>query len=226
MARKNTYACTACKKTFSRKYNAERHNKIVHDEMAIVYNKETDWRSNIKKPYVVSPNLKDQTIKSISSSTSPKSSLSTPKIDKDYPNNPTSNQNFNKRLKDLYKDELDLDINENKDDEFVLKIIGKISPYIDTLDNLLSSRYPDNNIRINILSFTLFSSLTTSNPINFIKEQINFFRSVIAMRRAVTLASHYYNVEPKQARENLKELVLSAPYSKNKFQQQNKDRYF
>jgi len=48
MARKVTYACTACKKTFSRKFNAGRHNKIVHEEMAIIYNKESNWISNTK----------------------------------------------------------------------------------------------------------------------------------------------------------------------------------
>jgi hypothetical protein len=35
--------------TFSRKFNAQRHNKIVHGEMAMVYDNETDWKSSIKK---------------------------------------------------------------------------------------------------------------------------------------------------------------------------------
>jgi hypothetical protein len=212
MARKNTYACTSCKKTFSRKFNAERHNKIVHEEMAMVYNKETDWKSNIKKSSLKSSTIIDHTIKSTSSSPS---SL---KPDKDIDNlNPK--QTYNNNLKDLYKDDLYLDNSENKDDQLVFKIIGKMAPYIDTLDSLLLSKYPDNNDRIKILSSILITSLTTSNPIKFIKEQINFLHSLIAMKKSMYLISHYYNIKPKQARETLKGLVLSAPYSKNKFQQ-------
>ena len=119
----------------------------------------------------------------------------------------------------MYKDDLYLDNSENKDDQLVFKIIGKISPYIDTLDSLLLSRYPDNNDRIKILSSILTTSLTTSNPIKFIKEQINFLHSLIAMKKSISLISYYYNIEPTQARETIKGLVLSAPYSKNKFQQ-------
>jgi hypothetical protein len=212
MVRKNTYACTSCKKTFSRKYNAERHNKIVHEEMAMVYNKETDWKSNIKKSSLKSSNTIDHTIKSTSSSPS---SL---KPDKDI-DNLIPKQTYNNNLKDLYKDDLYLDNSENKDDQLVFKIIGKISPYIDTLDSLLLSRYPDNNDRIKILSSILTTSLTTSNPIKFIKEQINFLHSLIAMKKSISLISYYYNIEPTQARETIKGLVLSAPYSKNKLLQ-------
>ena len=201
MVRKNIYACTSCKKTFSRKFNAERHNKIVHEEMAMVYNKENDWKSNIKKSPLKSSNTIDRIIKSTSLS---HSSL---KPDKDI-DNLIPKQTYNNNLKDLYKD-----------DQLVFKIIGKMAPYIDTFDSLLLSRYSDNNDRIKILSSILTTSLTTSNPIKFIKEQINFLHSLIAMKKSISLISHYYNIEPKQARETLKGLVLSAPYSKNKFQQ-------
>ena len=214
MVRKNAYACTSCKKTFSRKFNAERHNKIVHEEMAMVYNKETDWKSNIKKSSLNSSNTIDHKLKSTSSS---RSSL---KPDKDI-DNFIPKQTYNNNLKDLYKDDLYLDNSENKDDQLVFKIIGKMAPYIDTLDSLLLSRYQDNNDGIKILSSLLITSLTTSNPVKFIKEQINFFRSLIAMKKSISLISYYYNIEPKQARETLKGLVLSAPYSKNKFQKQN-----
>ena len=212
MVRKNIYACTSCKKTFSRKFNAERHNKVVHEEMAMVYNKENDWKSNIKKSPLKSSNTIDRIIKS------PSLSHSSLKPDKNI-DNLIPKQTYNNNLKDLYKDDQYLDNSENKDDELVFKIIGKMAPYIDTLDSLLLSRYSDNNDRIKILSSILTTSLTTSNPIKFIKEQINFLHSLIAMKKSISLISHYYNIEPKQARETLKGLVLSAPYSKNKFQQ-------
>jgi hypothetical protein len=43
------YGCTMCKKTFPRRYNADRHNLQIHNEMAIVYNKDTGWRSDMTK---------------------------------------------------------------------------------------------------------------------------------------------------------------------------------
>src|SRR3954465_15139971 len=46
---KAIYKCTNCEQTFSRKWNAERHNAQIHDEMAIVYNKESKWRSHTGK---------------------------------------------------------------------------------------------------------------------------------------------------------------------------------
>ena len=46
---KALYRCTNCEQTFSRKWNAERHNTQKHDEMAIVYNKESKWRSHTGK---------------------------------------------------------------------------------------------------------------------------------------------------------------------------------
>ena len=101
----------------------------MHEEMTIIYNKEMDWKSNIKK-HIRSFNTIGQTIK-------PTSSPSTLKIDKSI-DNPISKQTYNNNLKDLYKDDyINIDINENKNDQLAFKIIRKISPYIDTLDYLL-----------------------------------------------------------------------------------------
>ena len=64
----------------------------------------------------------------------------------------------------MYKDDLGLIINENEVNQIVFNTIGKISPYIDTLDSLLLSRPMDNKDRIGILSSILISSLSSSNP--------------------------------------------------------------
>src|SRR6476619_4897941 len=103
MVRKNIYACTSCKKTFSRKFNAERHNKVVHEEMAMVYNKENDWKSNIKKSPLKSSNTIDRIIKS------PSLSHSSLKPDKNI-DNLIPKQTYNNNLKDLYKDDQYQDI--------------------------------------------------------------------------------------------------------------------
>jgi hypothetical protein len=38
-----------CKHTFTKKWNADRHNLTIHDKMAIVYNKETGKISDKRK---------------------------------------------------------------------------------------------------------------------------------------------------------------------------------
>jgi hypothetical protein len=43
------YVCTNYKRKFSRKYDAERHNIAIHNEMAVIYNKKTGWISNKRK---------------------------------------------------------------------------------------------------------------------------------------------------------------------------------
>jgi hypothetical protein len=57
-------------------------------------------------------------------------------------------------------------------------------------------------------------SLTSSDPFAFIKEQIDFYHSLIAMIRAILLISHYYKFESVKAKETLRALVLNSPYIK------------
>ena len=42
------YWCSQCKKKFSRKWNALRHNDTIHHGLAIIYNKLGDWISKTK----------------------------------------------------------------------------------------------------------------------------------------------------------------------------------
>ena len=37
----SNYACNSCKKNFSRKWNALRHNEQIHHGLAIIFNKKT-----------------------------------------------------------------------------------------------------------------------------------------------------------------------------------------
>ena len=64
MMGREVYRCTGCKKNFGRRYNAERHNKQVHDEMAVVYGNETNRVSDKgtttnKKASIAGPNSMD-----------------------------------------------------------------------------------------------------------------------------------------------------------------------
>ncbi|MGN6346075.1 MAG: hypothetical protein ACTHME_00070 [Candidatus Nitrosocosmicus sp.] len=99
----------------------------------------------------------------------------------------------------------------------VLKIIGKLSPYVDTFDSLLLSMGMRSQERNRFLGELIISSLVIMDPFAFIKEQIEFYRSIISMRRAISLTSRYYNIQPAKARETLKNFVLNSLFIKNKF---------
>ena len=52
---KESYICSSCKQTFTRKFNGERHNNIVHNGIAVIFNKKTGRMSN-KRDLVTSSN--------------------------------------------------------------------------------------------------------------------------------------------------------------------------
>jgi hypothetical protein len=203
--KRTTYSCTLCKLTFSRKFNAERHNNKIHEGLAVIFNKETGWKSDKRKLDQVSSPAATSTTSSFVTSESIKDSM-----------NEFLNKNYN-NLSDLYMKNQKLEVNndiDNENEQMVLKIIGKLSPFIDKLDSLLLSGSVGVEERNQILAELIISSLASSDPFAFIKEQIDFFQSLIAMRRAILLISHYYKFKPVKAKETLKALVLNSPYIK------------
>jgi hypothetical protein len=176
MARK-IFECTNCKKTFSRKYNADRHNIAIHNEMAVIYNKETDWVSNKRKINVPSSST-------ISLESDNNNSTKIPK-----PNN-TNLNDFEYR--DPYSKIA------KTDEEKVYKIFEKISPLIDELDTLLISTYIQNINRTQILASVIISSLTSQNPVKFIKKHINFYRSFIRIKKASGFVALTQNIPLEQ----------------------------
>jgi hypothetical protein len=203
MARK-IYECTNCKKTFTRRANAERHNIAIHNEMAVIYNKETDWISNKRKINMPSPSS---------------SSSSTISLDMNSNNNNTTNirKPNNTNLKDFeYRDPYSKIA--KTDEEKVFKIFEKISsPLIDELDTLLITTYIQNLNKTQILVSVIISSLTSQNPVKFIKDQINFYRTFIGIKKASGFVALSHNIPLDQAQLLLKSIILAAPYSKNKF---------
>jgi hypothetical protein len=149
MARK-IFECTNCKKTFSRKYNADSHNISIHNEMAVIYNKDADWISNKRK---------------INVSSSPTISLDTDNHNTTTTKIPKSN---NTNLNDFeYRDPYSKIA--KTDEEKVYKIFEKISPLIDELDTLLISTYIQNINRTQILASVIISSLTSQNRLIYKK---------------------------------------------------------
>jgi hypothetical protein len=200
---KEPYICTTCNRTFSRKNNAERHNSSLHDEMAIIFNKDTGWRSDKAKENKSSFSLSFSSSKSPTDATTHNDTIPSSQVP--YPSN----------LEDLKVGITDPEIDINTADEKFFEIFEKISPLIDELDILLSE-YKYHEERINILSDGIILALMSPNPVRSLKDLINLQRLYKGITKASGFVSISKNITPAQALSMLKAMVLSAPYSKNK----------
>src|SRR4029078_10862585 len=81
---KKTYGCTDCNKTFSRKYNAERHNETIHNQMAKIYKKETGWKLNNKQKTNINSQMQQDSLLVTPSNTT---TTTTSDIEKENNNN-------------------------------------------------------------------------------------------------------------------------------------------
>jgi hypothetical protein len=192
---KNAYACTGCKKTFGRKYNAERHNIRIHNEMAVIYNKETGWVSNKRK---TNENLQHDFSSSSPppSSTSPpqsSSTLSTPfsstttaTSSSDIDNKKTVSKPYQDFLKDFNFENHNSETNDIIDIEKIFKIFEKISPLIDDFDTQLTA-YKIPEERIKILSESIIFALSSSNPVRSLKDIIKSHHSIKGIKKRLDL---------------------------------------
>ena len=199
---KEPYVCTTCNRTFSRKNNAERHNRSLHDEMAVIFNKDTGWRSDKTKENKSSFTLSLSSSKTPTDATTHNDTIPSSRVP--YPNN----------LEDLNIGITDPEIDIKIDDEKFFEIFGKISPLIDELDTLLSE-YKSHEERINILSDGIILALMSPNPIRSLKDTINLHRLYKGVTKASGFVALSKNIPPAKAQLMLKAMVLSAPYSKN-----------
>jgi hypothetical protein len=188
---RDLYSCTGCKKTFGRRYNAERHNKKVHDEMAVVYDNKTNLASDKgkmanKKTLIAGPNSIDigEQAKRFKIN-SLKTTYSASSTDKD-----------------------------NDDEKKISKVFEKMLPLIEELDSLLSDVQVEK--RIDTVGQIIMSSLMTSNPFKAMRDAINLRNSIKGMEKASYFVATSSKITQVQAQELLRSTVLNAPYFKNK----------
>jgi len=185
------YSCTGCKKTFGRRYNAERHNKKVHDEMAVVYDNKTNLASDKgkmanKKTLIAGPNSIDI--------------------------GEQANRFKINSLKTTYS-ESSTD-KDNDDEKKISKVFEKMLPLIEELDNLLSDVQVEK--RIDTVGQIIMSSLNTSNPFKAMRDAINFHNSIKGMKKASYFVAASRKISPGQAHELLRLTILNSPYFVNK----------
>jgi hypothetical protein len=189
---RDLYSCTGCNKIFSRRYNAERHNKQVHDEMAVVYDNTTNRVSDkgtmaIKRASVAGSSSMDigDKAKDSFNANSLKTTYSESSTDKD-----------------------------NDEEEKILKVLGKMLPLIGELDSLLADVPAEK--RIDTVGQIIMSSLMSSNPFKAMRDAINLHNSIKGMKKASYFVAESRKITPGQAQELLRLTILNAPYFKNK----------
>jgi len=210
---KKTYGCTDCNKTFSRKYNAERHNETIHNQMAKIYNKETGWKLNNKKTNINSQVQQDSLLLTPSNTTT-----TTSDIENENNINAISNP-MSEPVKDF--DLLDslTSVYNIKEIKGTFKILSKMLPFMDEMDSLLLTFNPKN--RINILSNIIITSLTSPNPVRALKDYINFYRIIIGIEKASTIVSASQGIPKDAAKIFLKSCINTSEYSKINFNNSN-----
>ncbi len=196
------YVCTTCNRTFSRKNNAERHNKSIHDEMSVIFNKDTGWRSDKTKENKSSFPLSFSSSRTPTHATTHNDTI------------PSSGIPYLNNLEDLNFGIPDPEINIKTDDEKFFEIFEKISPLIDELDKLLS--FKPNQERIKMLSDAIIFALMSSNPVHSLKDTISILRSINGIKKASGFVALANNIPLNQAKEMVTTMILSAPYTKNK----------
>ena len=208
---KAIYRCTGCKITFGRKYNAERHNKDMHNELAVIYAKENDWVSSKRKIGTIAPELTTHNTPT-SATTAADSKIA-------YINNiraeeKPQNPNFNFRnFANINDDISETNTGESTDVVKFFKFFEKLTHLIDELDNLLRN-YKTNMERTKILSDTITLSLMSSDPFKFIKDKISDHRIELGFEKASGYLALSENIIPQQAKIKLKALAWNSPYFK------------
>ncbi len=203
---KAIYVCTDCRKTFSRKYNAERHNTDIHNEMAVIYNKENNWVSKKRK------------IGNVATSTvgaTPISTIAT-ENNTEYNNNKTSKkekpQNPNFTFKDFAHNSEDSSGVDTNVDKF-LKFFEKLMPLVNELDILLKGyKRPDEIAKI--ISETITLSMRYSDPFKFVKDTIIDHKTELGFTKASGYIALSDKISLHEAKVKLKALAWNSPYFK------------
>ncbi len=186
--KEKSYSCNNCKEKFGRKWNADRHNKVVHNDMAMVFNNKSGSISKHKG-----------TAQSYNNSTN---------VQQEHP--------FYKSFKDIdinlhpvTKHEMSIE------EEFkIISIFGKLKQPFEELEKLLSDK-PENT-KITFLSDIVTSALMSPNPVTCLQEAVDFYHSLAGKQKIMWYVSKRNNFLPAQTDAYLSGLIKNGRYYKNK----------
>ena len=182
----NFYRCKECNQSFSRKWNADRHNELVHDNLSFIKNRKTK----------------------------PKPGLQTKSINHDYKNKFKRFQPTNYKIKDGISDELfsgysDIEHGDLK----AMRIFGQLLSPFEELEKLLEDK--EEKLRADILHKIFVSCLDSYKPVKSMNEVVLFYRSIKGIKKIAQYTSKSLNMSVGQAEFVLKELVKGSVHFKH-----------
>jgi hypothetical protein len=186
--KEKSYSCNTCKERFGRRWNADRHNSTVHSDMAIIFNNKTGSISKHKETTQRYDNPRNIYQKSPS-----------------YKRFKEMKNNFSPFRKD------DLEMEEELK---IISIFGKLKQPFEDLEKLLSDN-PE-NIKIKLLSDMVIYSLTSSNPVKSLQEEIELCQSLSSRQKIIECVSKGNSLTPGQTYAYLNGLIKNGRYYKRK----------
>jgi hypothetical protein len=151
------YGCSVCNKSFSRKWNAERHSERMHDDLATINNR------------------KNKTVSSLQ----PKS-----KNDSFFKNRFKHFQSSPSTVKGDVFDEFfskNIELESASDDLKTIRVFARLEKPFEELEKLLS--HFEENFKADVLTHILTSSLNSLRPVKSMEEAVKMYQSEKVMQK-------------------------------------------
>lgn len=180
------YRCGECNQSFSRKWNADRHNELVHDNLTFIHNR------NFKS----------------------KPGLQTKSINHNYKNKFKRFQSTRYKTKDGVTDELFSEYSDIEPGFLkTIRIFGQLVSPFEELEKLLEDK--DEQLKADILHKVFVSCLNSYKPVKSMNEVLLFYRSIKGIKKIAQYTSKSLNMPVDQAEFVLKELVKGSVHFKH-----------
>ncbi len=183
----DSYACSECKQSFGRKYNAERHNERMHDGLATIDNKK------IKPVSALEPKTKHVFYR---------------KKFKHFRTHPPTAKD------DIFDVWLSKYANfESGVDELKIKrVFGQLNPHFEELEKLLS--HHDENFKADTLTQILTSCFNSYRPVKSMEDAVKIYRAEKGLKKMANYYSKSKSISLEMATKSLMELVKNSAYFK------------
>jgi hypothetical protein len=193
--RASPYFCSLCNKESSRKNNALRHNRLVHDEQGEIYDRSnnTIYSPQIpREPYPGYP-ISKNIVGSVGSNVFNSNGI---KLNSTDIYNP---QPILKRAKNRE------DVKSEQDNLFYQEV-GKIGHLNEVLEGMLSTYPQDTKKRVS--EMMLSCALASQDPKQNYLENLSWFKNVLYSDRFAQCISSFCNVPKSSANEILRNSIL------------------
>ena len=180
------YVCSKCGKSFSRKWNAERHNERMHDDLSPIRHRKT--RSAFE------------------------SKLKTK--DSNYKKKPVLFQSFDSAFKDNGPGKSFSSYgNFGPDEQKIIKIFGQLAQPFEELEKLIDDD-DDKKSKNSTLCEIFISCLKSSRPVKSMNETVEMNRSMKFRKEIEKQVAMAYNMSDYEATLFLESIIRNSTYFK------------